>query len=343
MRTAMRPPLERIATLDRAIRAGEFPNVPTIAGRLEVCRRTILRDVEFLRERLGAPVAFDTRRNGYYYTNPVYRLPYLTLSEGELLALFLAERVLQQYRGTPYAADLTRAFKKVTAGLSDTVTIDLGHLDSLRSFRTTAPDAVDPDVFRGLDAAVAGRRRVAVAYWTASRDEVTRREIDPYHLASVDGHWYAVAYCHLRQEVRIFRASRVRSLRPTGVTFEVPAEFDIDDYLSRSLGVLRGADGESHQVRLRFRGKAARFVRDEIGHPSQTWETTPDGDLILGLTLSHLREVEMWALSWVPDVEVLGPPELRERVAAALAVAAALHAAPLTPARRARPPKKSRS
>jgi predicted DNA-binding transcriptional regulator YafY len=325
MRTATRPPLERIAAIDRAVRAGEYPNVRTIAGRLEVGRRTVLRDVEFMRERLGAPLAFDPARGGYHYTDPAYRLPYLTLSEGELLALFLAERVLQQHRGTPYAADLARAFKKVTAGLTDRVTIDLNHLGSLRSFRATAPDAVDPEVFRGLDAAVAGRRRVKVEYWTATRDEVTRREIDPYHLASVDGHWYAIAYCHLRREVRVFRASRVRSLRPTGETFEVPEGFSVEEYLGGALGVLRGDEGERHRVRLRFRGTAARFVREEIGHPSAVWEEKARGELELTLTLSHLREVEMWALSWVPEVEVLEPPELRDRVAAALTEAAALH------------------
>jgi hypothetical protein len=117
-------------------------------------------------------------------------------------------------------------------------------------------------------------------------------------------------------------------LRPTGETFEVPGGFDVGQYLGGSLGVLRGDEGELHRVQLRFSGKATRFVREEVGHPSATWETTPEGDLILGLTLSHLREVEMWTLSWLPSVEVLGPPELRERVAAALAEAAVRHTAP---------------
>lgn len=328
MRTSTRPPLERIAAIDRAVRAGEYPGVSDIAARLEVCRRTVLRDVEFLRERLHAPLGFDTARQGYYYTDPAFRLPYLTLSEGELLALFLAERVLQQHRGTPYAADLARAFKKVTAGLGDRVTVDLNHLGSLRSFRATAPDAVEPEVFRGLDAAVTDRRRVAIEYWSAGRDEVTDREVDPYHLASVDGHWYAIAYCHLRGQVRVFRASRVRSLRPTGATFETPEGFSVGAYLGGALGVLRGDEGELHRVRLRFRGTAARFVRDEIGHASAVWEARPRGELELTLTLSHLREVEMWALSWVPEVEVLEPDVLRTRFARALTLAAKSHGSP---------------
>ena len=118
------------------------------------------------------------------------------MTEGELVALLLAERVLQQYQGTPYAPDLARAFAKITAGLTDLVTVDLRHLEGLHSFRTTASVPFEPEIFRDLLAAATHHRRVVMDYWTASRDEQTRRAFDPYHLASVDGQWYAVGYCH---------------------------------------------------------------------------------------------------------------------------------------------------
>src|SRR3954453_7331205 len=109
MHVASRLSLERIAALDRAIRAGEYPNARALAARLEVGQRTIQRDVEFLRDRCGAPLAYDPVRHGYSYPDPTFRLPPLELTEGELVALFLAGRVLRQYRGTPYAAELERA------------------------------------------------------------------------------------------------------------------------------------------------------------------------------------------------------------------------------------------
>ncbi len=52
------------------------------ATRLEVCRRTVQRDIEFLRDRLSAPLIFDPESNGYAYGDPAFRLPFLTLSEG---------------------------------------------------------------------------------------------------------------------------------------------------------------------------------------------------------------------------------------------------------------------
>jgi predicted DNA-binding transcriptional regulator YafY len=210
--------------------------------------------------------------------------------------------------------------------LGDRITIDLGHLGSLHSFRTTAPATIDPLIFRDLSQAAATRRRVVMDYWTASRDELTHRAVDPYHLASVDGQWYLIGHCYLRDTIKVFLVARVQGLEITGTHFDEPSDFHIDDYLGRAFSIIRGREGELHRIRLRFRGDAVRYVRERVWHPSQTLEETGDGDLIVGLTLSHLREVERWALSWTPDCEVLEPDELRQRVAAALRQAAERHA-----------------
>src|SRR4051794_16872868 len=71
-----RPPLARIMAIDQALRAGDWPNARTLGLRLEVNPRTVRRDLTYLRDRLGAPVAFDPVKNGYHYTEPSFRLPY---------------------------------------------------------------------------------------------------------------------------------------------------------------------------------------------------------------------------------------------------------------------------
>ena len=161
-----------------------------------------------------------------------------------------------------------------------------------------------------------------IRYYSASRDEETEREVDPYHLANVDGDFYLVAFCHSRLSVRMFLPARIRSVEPTGATFEPPAGFRIDHYLADSFAVLRG-DGESHHVRLRFSGEAVRYVRERLWHPSQALEDQPDGSLVLAFTVGHLREVERFALSWGADCRVLGPEPLRVAVARNLVLASA--------------------
>ena len=146
--------------------------------------------------------------------------------------------------------------------------------------------------------------------------------MDPYHLVSVAAQWYLVAYCHLRGEERLFVPARIRSLEPTGATFDPPSDFRIEEYLALSFAVMRGGEGERHQIRLRFGGEAVKYVRERSWHPSQVIEETPDGGVILSFVVSHLREVERFALSWGPDCVVIAPDELRDRVARGLAEAA---------------------
>jgi predicted DNA-binding transcriptional regulator YafY len=103
-----RPPLKRMMAIHHALRAQTWPTDSSLAGALEVNPRTIRRDLTYMQDQLRAPIAFDRGRQGYGYTQATYQLPFLRLTEGELVALFLAEQMLRQYRGTPYGPDRAR-------------------------------------------------------------------------------------------------------------------------------------------------------------------------------------------------------------------------------------------
>ena len=91
-----RPPLERMLRIHRAIQAGEYPNATVLAGELEVSTKSIHRDIEFMRDRLELPIEFDRALNGFHYTQEVGSFPTLHITEGELFALLVAEKALQQ-------------------------------------------------------------------------------------------------------------------------------------------------------------------------------------------------------------------------------------------------------
>lgn len=99
--------------IERSVRDGEYPNSESLAASLEVDSRTIQRDIAFLTDQLGAPLDFCRKRNGYYLTDLSWTLPALQLTEGELVSVFLAERLIRQYRGTPFETDLARAFDRI--------------------------------------------------------------------------------------------------------------------------------------------------------------------------------------------------------------------------------------
>ncbi len=326
MNTTARPVLNRIMRIDEALRRATWPNANTLAKALEVNPRTIRRDLDFLRDRLRAPIAFDARRHGYYYTEASYRLPFLQLTEGELVALFLAEQMLRHYYGTPYGPDLERAFDKITAGLNERLSVDVQTLSRAISFRTAAPAVFDVSVIKTLVTAIVEHRQVVIDYWTASTDEVHRRTVDPYHLTSCDGQQYMFGYCHMRGAIRQFAPGRIRAIELTDVQFMPDDAFRVEDCLANALAVFGGDASKLRTVRLRFTGEAVRYARERLWHPTQTMEATPDGGLLLTFEVAHMREVERLVLTWAPHCEALEPPELRADVARALNDGAKLHA-----------------
>jgi predicted DNA-binding transcriptional regulator YafY len=307
-----------MVALDQLIRSGRYPNTRTMASTLEVNPRTVHRDIEFMRDSWRAPIEFSREKRGYYYRDPDFALPIMRLTEGELVSLFLAERLLQQYKGTPFAADLAAAFRKLTAALPEEVSVDLGHLGEAYSFRQPAVNAGDADQFLELARAVQKQRQLELEYWAASRDETCRRVVDPYHLTSADGEWYLIAYCHLREEVRMFVPRRMKRVRHTGKTFDRPADFRIAEYLDRSFRALRGT-GPPQKVRIRFSAGNAKYVRERVWHPTQESKDMKDGRLELTLHVNHLLEVSRWVMSYGAGCEVIEPEELRQVISKELA------------------------
>src|SRR6266850_6348339 len=87
-----RPPLERMMRIHQEIQSGSYPNASTLATELEVSTKSIGRDIEFMRDRLQLPIAYDGARFGYHYTEEVSSFPTLQITEGELFALLVAEK-----------------------------------------------------------------------------------------------------------------------------------------------------------------------------------------------------------------------------------------------------------
>lgn len=99
---ATRPPLRRLIWTLSRLRSGRTLKATDVAEEFSVAVRTAYRDLDFLRDQWRAPVKYDHREQTYLLTEPTWSLPLVTLTRGEMFALFFAEKVLRQYRGTPY-------------------------------------------------------------------------------------------------------------------------------------------------------------------------------------------------------------------------------------------------
>jgi len=294
--------------IHQEIQSGKFPNATQLAAELEVSTKSIHRDVEFMRDRLGLPLEYDGRRYGYHYTQEVSSFPTVQITEGELFAMLVAEKALQQYRGTSFERPLMSAFSKLAEGLPDSVSIHLSDWEQTVSFRTSAQPVIHLEIFDQLAKATAERQQIELAYRKPGQQKTEPRVVDPYHLANINGEWFLFAFDHLRNDIRTFAPSRVQSVKLTGKQFTRPERFSLEKRLRDSFGVHSG-QGE-FKVAIRFNEFAADYIREKKWHASQQLKELPKGGVELHLKLSSLGEVERWVLGWGGHAKVLQPREL---------------------------------
>ena len=300
--------MERMLRIHQAIQSGKHPNAVSLALELEVSSKSIHRDLEFMRDRLELPLEFSPAHNGYYYTEEVSAFPTLQITEGELFALLVAEKALQQYRGTTFERPLLSAFRKMAAALPDTISLNLADWEQTISFRTSAEPILNLENFDILAKAAAQRRQLQLTYRKPGRRETELRLVDPYHLANINGEWFLFAWCHLRQDIRTFVPARIQAVKFTGKTFARPQQFSLKKRLRDSFGVQSGQG--QFDVVIQFNEMVADYIREKKWHESQGLRELPDGGVELRMKLSSLAEVERWILGWAGNARVLQPPEL---------------------------------
>jgi len=320
-----RPPLARMLRMHERLKAGRYPNCRKLADELEVSSKTVQRDIDFMRYQLGLPIEYDQLHFGFYYSEPVANFPNVEISEGELIALYIGQKALAQYKGTSFEAPLSTAFRKITDGLRDTISMTWSDLDSAVSFRSTGRATADIHLFEQLSHAVFKQVEIRFDYKKAEGTRHEPRYIQPYHLGCVENLWYLFGFDLDRQQLRTFALPRIRNLRVSKTKFRRPLDFSIAKFLGESFGVFAKPSKTKYDVRIKFDSFAAARVQERQWHPSQKLKHLPRGGIELSLTLGNLEEVERWILSWGTHAQVLAPPELKTRIATTIAAMAATY------------------
>ena len=318
-----RPPLERMMQIHSQLKDRHFPNCRTIAKRLEVSPKTIQRDIDFMRYRLGLPIEYDPLRFGFYYSEPVTSFPSIEVSQGEITALFVAQKALAQYKGTPYEQPLRTAFRKITDGMTDRVSFPWSDLDEIISFRSAGTSPADIETFEIVSKAVLRSVEINFRYRKLHGTDFEPRLLRPYHLSCLENQWYLFGHDLDRGQLRTFALPRMRDVRLTTTHFHRPADFSISKLLRGSFGALVGK--KKYLIKLLFDPFAARLVSERTWHGSQQINPNPDGSIVLQFNLSSLEEIERWILSWGSHVRVLSPPELRETIRETAVAISKLH------------------
>ncbi|HNH90061.1 MAG TPA: YafY family protein [Thiobacillaceae bacterium] len=289
--------------------------------RLEVSRATLKRDLEYLRNRLNAPIVWDRDTGGYRFEQDErvggqYELPGLWFSAEEIHALLTMQHLLANLdAGGLLGPHIQPLMARLTALLGS----GRHPAEEIRKRIKLIPLAARPlslEHFAAIGSALLRRKRLYIRYYAKSSDEVSEREVSPQRLVHYRENWYLDAWCHLREGLRSFAVDGIQQAEILeSHARDIPAR-TLDAVLGAGYGIFSGQ--KIAWAKLRFSPERARWVALEQWHPKQRGRLMRNGRYLLEVPYADDRELVMDILRHVPEVEVLAPKSLRDRVAAKL-------------------------
>jgi len=285
-----------------------------LAEDLECGWRTVYRDLEAL-QVAGFPLysekidgksiwsLLDTAKNNI----PIpFRLT-------ELMALYFSRGMMGALRDTVFYDSLESLFAKIKTTLTPAYIDYLGQFEKSLAVRAKPYKQYGKlrDIIGTVSEAAIQKKVVEIVYYTMSRKKETRRKVAPYKIMFFDGTFYLIGNCRLRHDVRIFALDRIKTIQHTDETFEMPDDFNIDDFMKSSFGVFHG---EPVRVRIWFAAGIAEYIREKIWHETQKIETQKDGSIIFEAEVAGTKEIEFWVLKWGAKAKVLAPESLRDEI-----------------------------
>ena len=248
---------------------------------------------------------YDGDEVGYAIDRDEYFMPQLDLTAEEWLTLRVIGGAQSSESQDP---DLATVWQKLNCQLPREARGRRPEVALAREDR--ADSAAEQRNLRPLLDAVRDRARLELTYHGIGRDQTTTRTVDPYFMIHHDSVWYLLAYCHLRQGIRIFRASRISAIKRarSREPFEIPAGFDPKAYIggrSWEFPVEREVTAA-----MAINPAEAWLVRHELGERA-AWT----GDRAVSLPVRNPAPFVRWAAANRDRVRVTGPQDLARRVA----------------------------
>lgn len=298
---------ERIAAIDRSLHQNGKVTVAEIAHRFEVHERTVKRDLEYLRNRLNAPIVWDKATLTYRYESSFDVLHFS--DERALIVYALLKDLLLTTHYIPILSteileEAERRIPKAYRKVAEHIRYELPIFEE-----------VDLEIFTVIIQAMIDSLRISLRYCNA-KGETSDRKVECERLINYSGRWYLIAYDLLRNGMRTFHLSRIENAAFSHDKIINTPERSalVCAYIESGFGIFKGANVTD--VTIRIHGQAAILVSRQIWHPDQRVETSVDleGNPItdIHLPVANWTELLGRVLSFGSSAEALFPPPFRE-------------------------------
>ncbi len=311
--------MRRLVMLVAELKKNNYPNTKTFTEKLSKLERyenqniactekTIQRDIKYLKDVHGAPIAYDPKNRGYYLRHHGWNFSWPEFEDRDMVAAVLGVKVAEAIFPNPLRGEARDAIDNLLAENNPDI-LDTAVIDAL-VVASGLEVSIAPRIFQAIFVAWSRRKSVKIWYRASSGVETTRL-VDPHVLAYRDSSWFIKAYCHLRGDLRTFAIHRIREAELAGTGFDV----DID--LIRRVSEEGIFDYKPiKNLEIECAAEIAPYVSERPLHSRQTREKLENGDIVLRIPSAYERDVISWILARAGKAKVLAPKKLREQIAA---------------------------
>ena len=299
--------------------------VAELAEQEDCHPRTIWRDLAAI-QGAGFPLysEYDGHKSRWGFVEGYkFQLP-VPFTVTELMSLYFYRDILRIFKDTLFYESLDELFRKVRSALPRE---SLSYLKRIEQtfhigFKPFKDYSRFKEIIKQINEAVLKLRVIEMRYYSMYSKRETTRKVDPYKVWFFNGTLYLIGWCHVHDEIRMFVLDRIRLLHLTDERFIPPDDFDLDEYMKDSFGVIHT---DKEKVVIKFTPSLERYLKENIWHPSQVFKKDKDGSLLLSMEVGGLQEVMSWVMGFGRHAEVLGPEHLRQAVAEELAATAGIY------------------
>ncbi|MBM4017841.1 MAG: YafY family transcriptional regulator [Planctomycetes bacterium] len=304
--------LHRVLRIVTLLQTGRTFNAAQLAAECRVSRRTVYRDLAAI-EKVGIPFFYNHAENGYQM-HATGLLPPINLTLEEALALVLMATELGRAGRLPLFQPARDAAAKIESTLPLGLRAVMGRLVQSMAVRPgpVARHNALQESYRLVQRAVARREAMDAIYISFHDQGQIRTRLEPYWLVFHERAWYVIGRSSLHGEVRTFKLGRFKNLALAGRPFKPPKDLSLEKHLGNAWGIMRGK--QAYEVELKFSPLVGPNVAEVNWHKTQRLRWDEEGAVYFSATVDGLDEIVWWVVGYGPEVEVLKPPELRDRV-----------------------------
>lgn len=219
--------IDRLFGILLLLQTRKYTNADRIADQYQISIRTVYRDIRALCEQ-GIPISFEPAK-GYFIVQG-YFLPPISFNSDEANALLIMEKLVAGFTDQSITAHYNTALNKVKAVLKHSQKETLEFLND--NIKLQLPESIknEFEYLSILQQVISARHIIEIDYSNYNQ-ESSKREVEPIGLVFYAFNWHLIAWCHLRQEYRDFRVSRIVKVRNLETAFRKSTHLSLNDYM----------------------------------------------------------------------------------------------------------------